>query len=129
MPNQTPLTDRAAPTSDPLVRSDDAIRPFYIAVPQTDLDDLGARLDRTRWPDELPGVGWRYGVPLDYLKELTAYWRASYDWRQHEARLNTFPQFTTSVDGANVHFLHVRSPEPDALPLIVSSLRGAPEGD
>ncbi len=99
---------------------DAAIRPFRIAIPQDDLDDLRARLARTRWPDELPGVGWDYGIPLDYVKELTAYWRDSYDWRTHEATINAFPQFTTTIDGANVHFLHVRSPEPDALPLILT---------
>jgi epoxide hydrolase len=96
------------------------IRPFRIDVPQADLDDLRDRLARTRWPDELPDVGWRRGVPLGYLKELAAYWRDGYDWRKHESRLNEHPQFTTTIDGANVHFLHVRSPEPDALPLIVT---------
>jgi pimeloyl-ACP methyl ester carboxylesterase len=112
--------DHVTATSRDAQRASDAIRPFRIAVPQSDLDDLHNRLDRTRWPDELPGVGWYYGVPLDYLKQLAAYWRTSYDWRKQEARLNTFPQFTTVVDGATVHFLHVRSPEPDALPLIVT---------
>jgi epoxide hydrolase len=101
-------------------RSDPEIRPFRIDIPQADLDDLRDRLARTRWPDELPGVGWTRGVPLAYLKELAAYWRDGYDWRKHEARLNEFPQFTTTIDGANVHFLHVRSPEPDALPLVLT---------
>ncbi len=99
---------------------DAEIRSFRIDVPQSDLDDLSDRLARTRWPDELPGAGWAYGVPLGYLKELAEYWRSSYDWRRHEARLNEFPQFTTTIDGANVHFLHVRSPEPDALPLVMT---------
>jgi epoxide hydrolase len=96
------------------------IRPFRIEVPQADLDDLRDRLARTRWPDELPGVGWAYGVPLEYLKELAAYWRTTYDWREHEARLNDYPQFTTTIDGANVHFLHVHSSEPEAVPLIIT---------
>jgi pimeloyl-ACP methyl ester carboxylesterase len=96
------------------------IREFRIDVPQTDLDDLHERLARTRWPDELPGVGWGYGVALDYVKEMAEYWRTTYDWRKHEARLNEFPQFTTTVDGQNIHFVHVRSPEPDALPLILT---------
>ena len=78
------------------------------------------RLARTRWPDELPGVGWDYGVPLDYVKELAEHWRTGYDWRAWEARLNEYPQFTTTIDGQNIHFLHVRSPEPDALPLILT---------
>jgi pimeloyl-ACP methyl ester carboxylesterase len=101
-------------------RSDAAIRPFRIAIPQADLDDLRERLARTRWPDELPGVGWSRGVPLTYLEELAEYWRTSYGWRTYEARLNAFPQFTTTIDGQTIHFLHVRSPEPDALPLIIT---------
>ncbi|MFJ9714070.1 epoxide hydrolase family protein [Streptomyces sp. NPDC101234] len=96
------------------------IKPFRIDIPQSQLDDLHARLDLTRWPDELPEVGWSYGVSLGYLKELVAYWRHSYDWRVHERRLNSFPQFITEIDGQNVHFLHVRSANPDALPLIIT---------
>jgi pimeloyl-ACP methyl ester carboxylesterase len=97
-----------------------SIRPFRLDIPQSDLDDLHDRLDRTRWPDALPGVGWSYGVPKDYLQELVRYWRHEYDWRAAEARLNEWPQFTTTIDGANVHFAHVRSPEPDATPLIIT---------
>jgi epoxide hydrolase len=95
------------------------IKPFTIAVAQADLDDLRDRLARTRWPDELPGVGWSRGVPVDYLKGLSDYWANRYDWREHEAKLNQFPQFTTEIDGQTIHFLHVRSPEPDALPLLL----------
>jgi pimeloyl-ACP methyl ester carboxylesterase len=104
----------------PAVATDAEIRPFRIDIPQTDLDDLRDRLARTRWPNELPGVGWSRGVPLDYLKELAAYWRDGYDWREHEARLNAYPQFITTIEGQNVHFLHVRSPEPGALPLVLT---------
>jgi epoxide hydrolase len=96
------------------------IRPFRIAIPQDDLDDLADRLHRSRWPDELPGVGWSRGVPLAYLQQLAAYWRDGYDWRRQEARLNELPQFTTTIDGQTVHFLHVRSPESGALPLLVT---------
>ncbi|HEX5158581.1 MAG TPA: alpha/beta fold hydrolase [Ktedonobacterales bacterium] len=96
------------------------IKPFTIDIPQGDLDDLRDRLARTRWPEELPTVGWSRGVPLDYLKELAEYWRTDYDWRVFEARLNQYPQFTTEIDGAHIYFLHVRSPEPDALPLILT---------
>ena len=96
------------------------MKPFRIDIPQAQLDDLQRRLAHTRWPDELPAVGWSRGVPLTYLKELAEYWRNSYDWRAAETRLNWFPQFTTLIDGANVHFLHVRSPEPDALPLLLT---------
>jgi pimeloyl-ACP methyl ester carboxylesterase len=101
-------------------RPDAEIRPFRVNIPQEDLDDLRERLARTRWPGELPGVGWDRGVPLGYLKELAEYWRTSYDWREHEAELNELQQFTTTIDGQNVHFLHVRSPEPGAFPLILS---------
>jgi len=96
------------------------ITPFQINIPQDHLDDLRHRLAHTRWPDEAPGAGWEAGVPLDYLRELADYWQTKYDWRAHEARLNEFPQFTTVIDGQTVHFLHVRSPEPDALPLILT---------
>src|SRR5688500_13494417 len=95
------------------------IRPFTIAIPQTDLDDRSDRLARTRWPDQLPGLGWSRGVPLDYLKELAAYWHTSYDWRAHEARLNALPQFTAEIAGQSIHFLHVRSSEPAAMPLLL----------
>jgi epoxide hydrolase len=96
------------------------LRPFRIDVPQSELDDLRDRLGRARWPDELPDAGWSRGVPLGYLRELAEYWRNTYDWRRQEARLNELPQFTTTIDGANVHFLHVRSPEPGALPLLLT---------
>ena len=93
---------------------------FRVDVPQADLDDLRDRVARTRWPTELPGVGWDRGVPLGYLKALAEHWTTTYDWRRHEARLNDFPQFTTIIDGQNVHFMHIRSPEPGALPLIIT---------
>jgi epoxide hydrolase len=96
------------------------IQPFRVDIPQADLDDLRDRLARTRWPGELGGVGWDRGVPLDYLRELAGYWGDGYDWRAQEARLNRLPQFTTVVDGQPIHFLHVRSPEPDALPLVLT---------
>ncbi|MFF0520648.1 epoxide hydrolase family protein [Actinomadura nitritigenes] len=96
------------------------INPFRIDIPQADLDDLHDRLARTRWPDDLPGVGWSYGVPTAYARELAEYWRTGYDWRRQEAALNEHPQFTTEIDGQNIHFLHVRSPEPDALPLVLT---------
>ena len=98
----------------------DEIRPFRIEVPQAILDDLRDRLTRTRWPDELPGVGDSYGVSLDLVKSLAERWRTGYDWREWEAELNRHQQFTTTIDGQNVHFLHVRSPEADAFPLILT---------
>jgi pimeloyl-ACP methyl ester carboxylesterase len=95
------------------------VRSFRIDVPQ-DLDDLRDRLDRVRWAEELPGVGWDYGVPVAYVKELVEYWRAGYDWRAWEATLNQHPQFTTQIDGQRIHFLYVPSPEPNALPLLLT---------
>jgi hypothetical protein len=96
------------------------IRPYEIQIPDADLDDLQERLRAVRWPDELAGAGWDYGVPAGYLRDLVDHWRTGYDWRAHEARLNAHPQFLTTIDGQSVHFLHVRSPEPDALPLIAT---------
>lgn len=96
------------------------IRPFRIAVPDSDLHDLQTRLAGTRWPDSAPGMGWERGVPLDYLKDLAEYWRTGFDWRAQEKQLNTIPQFTTDFDGQTVHFLHARSPEPGAVPLLLT---------
>src|SRR5438309_5411048 len=94
--------------------------PFRIEIPQAALDDLHRRLEATRWPAEQGGDDWSRGVPQAYLRELADYWRTSYDWRAHESRLNAFAQFTTELGGTNVHLLHVRSPEPDATPMIVT---------
>lgn len=95
------------------------IRPFRIDIPQADLDELRLRLARTRWIDELPGAGWERGVPTGYLKELAGYWAEKFDWRAAESELNAYPQFTTTIDGQNVHFLHVRSAREDATPLLL----------
>lgn len=99
---------------------DQGVTPFRLDVPQEELDDLDLRLRRTRWPDGLDGVGRAYGMPPAELRELVRYWREEYDWRAAEARLNEWPQYTTVIDGARVHFAHVRSPEPDALPLLMT---------
>ncbi|PSK96261.1 pimeloyl-ACP methyl ester carboxylesterase [Murinocardiopsis flavida] len=96
------------------------IRPFRIEIPEADLDDLRYRLDRTRFTGELPGVGSDYGVSLEYVQKLVDYWKDGYDWRAWEAKLNSYPQFSTEIDGQHIHFLHVRSPEPDATPLILT---------
>ncbi|WP_245607141.1 epoxide hydrolase family protein [Pseudonocardia spinosispora] len=101
------------------------ITPFRLAIPQSALDDLHRRLADTRWPDQpRPATpadgGWRLGPPVEELRELAEYWRTGYDWRAAEAQINSFPQFTTEIDGQNVHFLHVRSVEPDARPLILT---------
>ena len=97
----------------------DAIAPFTIDVPEDALDDLQARLEDTRFPDELEGAGWTYGADLAYMRELVAYWRDEYDWREQERRLNRFDHFTTNIDGLDIHFIHQRAANPDALPLLV----------
>lgn len=94
--------------------------PFRIDIPQAELDDLAERIDRTRWPVDAPGAQWARGLPVAFVRSLADHWRTSYDWRAQEARLNEFPQFITSVDGQRLHFLHVRSPEPTATPLILT---------
>lgn len=96
------------------------MRRFRIDVPQSDLDEMRRRAGAARWPSEIEGAGWERGVPLEYLRELARYWSTEYDWRRAEQELNSYPQFTTRIDGADVHFLHVRSPEPDALPLLLT---------
>jgi epoxide hydrolase len=95
------------------------ITAFRVDIPQADLDDLAARLAATRWPDEVTGAGTSYGMPLAVVKRLAERWAGGYEWRAHEARLNEFPQYTTVIDGQNIHFLHVRSAEPGAVPLLL----------
>ncbi|WP_238008331.1 epoxide hydrolase [Dactylosporangium sp. AC04546] len=95
------------------------MKPFRIEISQADLDDLRSRLRRTRWTDDLPGVGWERGVPAAYLRELAAYWADKFDWRAQEALLNQYDQGITQIDGQNVHFVHVRSERADATPLLL----------
>jgi epoxide hydrolase len=93
--------------------------PFTVAVPEETLVDLRARLDRTRFIDDFEGDGWTYGVSRSYLRELCDYWRTTFDWRAQEATLNSFDQFQIHVDGQPIHFIHARSPNPGALPLLL----------
>ncbi len=95
------------------------VEPFTIEVGDEVLDDLHRRLDATRWFDPLPGAGWNEGTDLDYLRELCRYWRNEYDWRAAEGRLNRFPQYTTVIDNQQIHFIHARSPNRDALALVI----------
>lgn len=97
-----------------------SIEPYRIDVPQVDLDDLHARLARTRWPDQLPDAGWDLGTELHWLQELCRYWQNEYDWRIHEARFNRYPQGMARVQGERLHYLHVRSPHPDAVPMVMT---------
>ena len=101
------------------MRSDE-VTPFRIEVPEADLRDLRERLARTRWPEAETVTDWSQGVPVSYLRELCRYWADGYDWRATEARLNGLPQFRTEIDGLGLHFMHVRSPHPDALPLVIT---------
>ncbi len=100
------------------------IVPFTIAVSDTELEDLRSRLRHTRWPDAETVAGtdepWSQGMPLHFAQELVEHWASGYDWRATETRLNGFDQFRTEIDGLGIHFLHVRSPEPNALPLIIT---------
>jgi pimeloyl-ACP methyl ester carboxylesterase len=94
--------------------------PFHVAIPEADLADLRQRLGRTRWPESATAGGWSQGVPLSYLRELCGYWAKAYDWRVAEARLNALGLFSTTIDGLEICFIHVRSPHKDALPLIMT---------
>jgi hypothetical protein len=98
----------------------DELTPFTINVAEGALDDLRQRLTRARWPEPATVADWSQGVPVDWLRNLCEYWARQYDWRRLETRLNALPQFTTELDGVNVHFLHLRSPYPDAVPLILT---------
>ncbi len=97
-----------------------AVKPFKVEVSDSVLDDLKARLERTRWPDELPGAGWDYGSNLDYIKELVEYWRTEFDWRAQEQLINSFSHFKTDVDGLAIHFIHEKGQGPDPMPLVVT---------
>jgi pimeloyl-ACP methyl ester carboxylesterase len=98
----------------------DELEEFRVEIPDDALRDLRERLERTRWPDAETVSDWSQGVPLDYIRELCAYWADGYDWRATEARLNALPQVRTTIDGLGIHFIHVRSRHPDALPLVIT---------
>ena len=104
---------RAAPV-------DDAIRPFTIDIPQAELDELRRRIAATRWPDKETVTDQSQGIQLEKLQPLVEHWGSGYDWRKAEARLNALPQFKTTIDGVDIHFIHVRSKHPDALPVIMT---------
>ena len=96
------------------------ITPFTVEVPDAALEDLHRRLSGARWPDQLPDAGWDYGAEMGYVQELARYWANEYDWRDAEAELNELDHYTTTIDGQNIHFIHQRSPHPDAYPLVIS---------
>ena len=118
-----PDADPVEPAGEPMEEAPvdpTAVRPFTVDVPDAVLDDLRARLDNARLPDQLDGAGWTYGTDLDYLTGLLAYWRDGFDWRAQERRLNEFDQYKTVIDDLDIHFIHQRSAEPDAIPLIIT---------
>ena len=98
----------------------DAIKPYHLAIESAAIDELRARIARVRWPDEAPDAPWAYGTSLAFMRELAAYWADGYDWRKTEAGLNANPQFTTRIDGIDVHFLHVQGCGPNPKPLLLS---------
>jgi len=115
------VTARALAQSGPAsTRGQDAVIPFKIHVADSVLADLKQRLARTRLPGEITGSDWDYGTNLAYLKELVAYWQQKFDWRAAERRLNQFDQFTTTIDGLDIHFIHQRSKNPNAMPIAIT---------
>ena len=96
------------------------VRPFRVEVPDADIEDLRDRLARTRWPDQIPNSAWDYGTDLAYLQDLCEYWRTTFDWRAQEDRFNRWPHFLTEIDGQQIHFIHARSDDPDAVPLLMT---------
>jgi pimeloyl-ACP methyl ester carboxylesterase len=117
------LNTVAAPVKAPAARTpteDTSIRPFRVNVPEADLADLRRRIKATRWPEKEPVADFSQGVPLAMMQKLARYWTTEYDWRKVEAKLNSYPQFITKIDGLDIHFIHVRSKEKNALPVIVT---------
>ena len=96
------------------------VRPFTVSIPDSEIDDLKQRLARTRWPDPETVGDWSQGVRVENARSLVGYWERGYDWRRFESELNRFPQFLTEIDGLDIHFIHVRSTNPNAMPLILT---------
>ncbi len=119
--NQTMSNPDSRPTSSPsrYAANPAPVRPFTVAVSERDLEDLQARLAMTRLPDHSPGTSWQYGTERNYLAELIDYWQQDFDWRAQEARLNQFDQFVTQVNDLDIHFIHERSTNQDAIPLLL----------
>ena len=103
-----------------LPKATDAVEPFSVSVSQAAIDDLKRRLKFTRWPEQETVRDWSQGVPLEKAQALIAHWHDKYDWRRFEARINAIPQYRTQIDGLGIHFIHVRSPEPNALPILLT---------
>src|ERR1700691_172688 len=116
----TPINGSAEDSAKRDIRMSNNIDPFRIAATDAQLDDLKRRLRETRWPERECVDDWSQGLPLAYAQEVARYWLEKYDWRAREARLNRFAQFRTTIDGLGLHFVHVRSPHADALPLVMT---------
>src|SRR6202044_1918063 len=118
---QTPLSpQQGVPVSTPSPSTDTAVRPFRVDVPGEEIADLQRRIAATRWPSQELVADRSQGVQLATIQELTRYWATDYDWRKCEAKLNALPQFTTEIDGVGIHFIHVKSPHENAMPLIIT---------
>ena len=102
------------------LKSLEAIRPFHVHISDADVNDLRQRLHATRWPEKETVANQSQGAQLESMKKLIRYWGTEYDWRKAEAKLNAWPQFLTTIDGLDIHFIHVRSRHPNALPLLVA---------
>ena len=96
------------------------VQPFKVQVPDAVLEDLQKRLERTRWPDEVPGSAWDYGSNLEYIRELVEYWRTRFDWRAQERTINAFNQYRANVDGTGIHFIHERGKGPNPMPIVIT---------
>ena len=114
------MTETDAPVTTDVPTDPTAVRPFEIHVSDAVLEDLHARLGRTRLPDQIDGSAWDYGTDLTYLTELITYWREEFDWREQERRLNEFDHYKTRIDDLDIHFIHQRSPEAGALPIVIT---------
>src|SRR5436190_1504747 len=120
LPKETAMTSTMTPLDTPRETTTDAIRPFRLHASDEDLADLRQRIKATRWPEKEPVADFSQGVPLATMQKLARYWTTEYDWRKVEAKLNSYPQFITEIDGLDIHFVHVRSKEKNALPVIVT---------
>ena len=114
------FTSSATAEKQAAPRGSTALRPFRVNVPESDLIEMRRRIDATRWPEKEPVADLSQGVPLATMQKLARYWTSEYDWRKVEAKLNSYPQFITEIDGLDIHFLHVRSKEKNALPVIIT---------
>jgi pimeloyl-ACP methyl ester carboxylesterase len=114
------MEQKTGSTEDVIVVSDTSVRPFRVEIPQEALDDLRRRIAATRWPSKELVADRSQGVQVATMQELARFWTTEYDWRKCEARLNALPQFTTEIDGVDIHFIHVKSPHDNALPLIMT---------